>query len=64
MLLLGKLIEENKVDLDKPIYEYLGDKFPQKYFDNKKVNITLRYNLIINNFLFNKLLFNVLFFFF
>lgn len=43
MFILGKLLEEGKLDLDKPINEYLAkDVFPQKYFENKKVNITLR----------------------
>lgn len=42
MLFLGKLIEEGKIDLDKSIYEYVHDKFPQKYYENKKVDITLR----------------------
>ena len=43
MFMLGKLLEQGKLDLDKPISEYLpADKFPQKYFDRQKVDITLR----------------------
>lgn len=42
MLLLGKLWEENRIDLDRSIYDYLGDKFPQKTFNGNAVNITLR----------------------
>lgn len=42
MLLLGKLWEENRIDLDKSIYDYLGDNFPQKTFNGNVVNITLR----------------------
>lgn len=42
-LLLGKLLEENRVDLDKPIYDYLGNRFPRKTFNGNEVNITLRH---------------------
>lgn len=42
MLIVAKLVEEGKLDLDKNINEYLGDKFPHKKFNNKTVNITLR----------------------
>lgn len=42
MLLVAKLVEENKLDLKKSIYEYLdSSKFPVKYFEGKKVDITL-----------------------
>lgn len=42
MLLLGKLWEEGRIDLDRSIYDYLGDKFPRKTFNGSEVNITLR----------------------
>ncbi len=42
MLLLGKLLEENRIDLDRPIYDYLDDAFPRKTFNGNEVNITLR----------------------
>ena len=43
MFLLGKLLEQGKLDLDLPIDQYLPeDKFPKKYFAGKKVDITLR----------------------
>ncbi|KAG4073161.1 hypothetical protein HA402_002550 [Bradysia odoriphaga] len=42
MLLLGKLLEENRLDLDRTIYDYLGEKFPRKTFNGNEVNITLR----------------------
>ncbi|XP_074601175.1 serine beta-lactamase-like protein LACTB, mitochondrial [Brevipalpus obovatus] len=41
-LLLAKMVEKGEIDLDKSIYEYLGDKFPRKKFNGKPVNITLR----------------------
>ena len=43
MLLLGKLYEDGKVDLDKPISNYFNeDEFPHKKWDGQKVDITLR----------------------
>lgn len=43
MLLLGKLLEDGKLDLDKPISTYLNkDIWPEKYFQKKKFDITLR----------------------
>lgn len=41
-LLLAKMVEKGEIDLDKTIYDYLGDKFPHKKFNGKPVNITLR----------------------
>ncbi|KAI2796951.1 hypothetical protein BLOT_015593 [Blomia tropicalis] len=41
--LLGKMLEEKKIDLDKPIREYLTpEQFPDKTWEDKKVDITLR----------------------
>jgi serine beta-lactamase-like protein LACTB len=40
--LVARLVDQGKLDLDKPIREYLGDKFPIKRVDNKQVDITLR----------------------
>lgn len=43
MLLVAKLVEEGKLDLDKPISEYLTDEqFPRKQWEGKEVAITLR----------------------
>lgn len=42
MLLVAKLVEDGKLDLDEPIYTYLKDKFPHKSWNGKQVNITLR----------------------
>ena len=43
MLLFGKLLEEGKIDLDKPVSHYLTkDQWPEKRFENEKVDITLR----------------------
>ena len=42
-LLLAKLIEQGQIDLDKPISQYLTkDQFPDKFWEGKKVDITLR----------------------
>ncbi|XP_054161613.1 serine beta-lactamase-like protein LACTB, mitochondrial isoform X2 [Oppia nitens] len=41
--LLAKLLQEGKLDLDQPISQYLTkDQFPDKFWDGKKVDITLR----------------------
>ena len=42
MLLVAKLVEEGKLDLDKPISHYLKEKFPAKKWQGKPVDITLR----------------------
>lgn len=42
MLLVAKLVEDGKLDLDESIYTYLKDKFPKKYWDGEEVKITLR----------------------
>lgn len=43
MLLVAKLIEEGKLDLDKSIHEYLTeDRFPKKKWEGNEVTITLR----------------------
>jgi serine beta-lactamase-like protein LACTB len=43
MLLVAKLVEEGKLDLDKPISEYLTEQqFPRKKWEGKEVAITLR----------------------
>lgn len=42
MLAVAKLVEEGKLDLDKDIYEYLGDKFPEKEFEGQKVTMSIR----------------------
>lgn len=48
MFMLGKLLEQGKLDLDRPISEYLSaDKFPEKSFDKQKVEITLRLGIFI-----------------
>lgn len=41
MLLVAKLIDEGKLDLNKPISFYLKDKFPKKTWKNKPVEITV-----------------------
>ena len=42
-LLLAKLMQENKIDIDLPIGHYLTkDQFPDKYWDGNKVDITVR----------------------
>lgn len=42
-LILMKLVEENRIELDKPISKYLTpEQFPDKYWNGKKVDITLR----------------------
>ncbi|KAH6929548.1 hypothetical protein HPB50_002630 [Hyalomma asiaticum] len=41
MMTVAKLWEEGKIDLDKPIQDYVPS-FPKKTFDNKPVVITLR----------------------
>lgn len=44
MFMLGKLLEQGKLELDRPISQYLSaDKFPEKSFDRQKVEITLRW---------------------
>src|SRR5260370_1685833 len=41
--LLARLVSEGKLDLDAPISKYLSeDKWPSKYWQGKKVDITLR----------------------
>jgi CubicO group peptidase (beta-lactamase class C family) len=41
--LVGKLIDQGKLDLDKPIHEYLSeDIFPRKKWKSSPVNITLK----------------------
>lgn len=42
MMLLAKLMEEGKIDLDKPIQEYVPS-FPQKTYNGKPVVLTLRH---------------------
>ena len=43
MLLLAKLVEEGKLDMDKSINEYLKpEQFPRKKWEGKDVTITLR----------------------
>lgn len=43
MMLVAKLIEEGKLDLDKKVADYLSeDEFPTKKWEGKKVDITLR----------------------
>lgn len=43
MLLVAKLLEEGKLDLDKSIYSYLKpEQFPHKKWDGKPTDITLR----------------------
>ena len=43
MLLVAKLIEEGKLDLDKSIHDYLTEEqFPKKKWQGKEVTITLR----------------------
>ncbi|XP_013780104.1 serine beta-lactamase-like protein LACTB, mitochondrial [Limulus polyphemus] len=42
MIAIGKLWEEKKLDLDKPIQEYVPN-FPEKYFENEKVTLTCRH---------------------
>ena len=42
-LLLGQLVQQKRIDLDKPIAQYLTkDQFPDKYWEGQKVDITLR----------------------
>lgn len=42
-LLVAKLLEEGKLDLDKSVAQYLKeDQFPTKHWEGKKVDITLR----------------------
>lgn len=42
-LLLAKLIQENKINIDLPIDQYLTkDQFPDKYWEGNKVDITVR----------------------
>lgn len=36
MAMLAKLMEEGKIDIDKPIQTYLP-KYPEKYFEGEKV---------------------------
>lgn len=43
--LVARLVDQGKLDLDRPIHEYLGDKFPIKKVDNTPVEITLRHLL-------------------
>ncbi|RWS07111.1 hypothetical protein B4U79_02605, partial [Dinothrombium tinctorium] len=43
MLLVGKLVDEGKIDLNESIYRYLKQhKFPQKFWKDEKVDITVR----------------------
>lgn len=42
MMSLAKLLEEGKIDLDKPIQEYVPS-FPQKTYNGKPVVVTLRH---------------------
>ncbi|XP_076305133.1 LOW QUALITY PROTEIN: serine beta-lactamase-like protein LACTB, mitochondrial [Tachypleus tridentatus] len=42
MIGIGKLWEEKKLDLDKPIQEYVPN-FPEKCFENEKVMLTCRH---------------------
>lgn len=42
-LLLAQLVQQKRIDLDKPIAQYLTkDQFPDKYWEGSKVDITLR----------------------
>ena len=48
--LVGRLIDEGKLDLNKSIYEYLAPNvFPKKTWNNKTVDITLGKNYILIN---------------
>lgn len=43
MLLVAKLVEDGKLDLDKPVRNYLKeDEWPEKRWEGHKVDITLR----------------------
>lgn len=42
MAAVAKLYEEGKIDLDKNIFHFIGDKFPEKKVDGEKVPITIR----------------------
>ncbi len=37
MAIVAKLVEEDKLDLDKPVQEYVKE-FPEKTFDGEKVS--------------------------